>query len=270
MAQDTKTYILSYIRHNLPAEILELAFESRRYNTTIEQRIISEIVEGPILLDTNLVGGKRRDIFISPGWEMNLDLEADWNAMNNSVQSSFYKIPADAREDRNISSVLGISPALSSTMPGASSSNISSGYGNTATGMLGQMLNTRTFSQYPTLPQVTLEGTNIIRFAPRLQTGGIAVTVMLEYDSEFINLEPSAIIALSELCLCATQRYIGNKLRVKVDETEVVAGMEIGVIKEIVNECLQKGEQYNDLKRKFTGAARYDKRAISRIIHFGL
>jgi hypothetical protein len=270
MAQDTKTYIISLIVNSLPAEVLELSFESRKFNTTIEQRIISEIIEGPILLDTNLLGGKRRDIFINPAWEMNLDLESDWNATSNGVQSSFYKIPPEAREDRNIASVLGITPAMSSTMPGASSVNGSGGYGNTATGMLGQMLNTRTFGQYPTLPQVTLEGTNIIRFNPRLQTGGIAVSVMLEYDSEFLNMEASAIMALAELCLCATQRYIGNKLRVKIDESEIVAGMEVGVIKDIVNECIQKGEQYNELKKKFVGATRYDKRAISRIIHFGL
>lgn len=258
------------IHQNIPRELLELAFEPRKYNTTVEQRIVSEIIEGPILLDTNLVGGKRRDIFISPSWEMDLDLVSDWNAVSNGVQGSFYLIPPDAREDRNISSVLGVTPALSSTMPGATSVNGSSGYGNTATGMLGQMLNTRTFGQYPVLPQVTLEGTNIIRFNPRLQTGGIAVTVMLEYDSEFLNMEASAIRALSNLCLCATQKYIANKLRVPVNETEIVAGMEIGVIKDIVNDYLTKGEQYDDLLRKLMGAMRYDKRAISRIIHFGL
>lgn len=270
MAQDTKTYIISTILHSIPIEILELSFTPRKYNTTIEQRIISEVIEGPILLDTNLVGGKRRDIFIDPSWEMDLDLVSDYNAVSNGVQGSYYKIPSEAREDRNISSVLGITPALSSTMPGATSVNGSSGYGNTATGMLSQMLNTRTFGQYPTLPQVTLEGTNIIKFNPRLSVGGIAVSVMLEYDSEFLNMEPSAIRALTNLCLCATQRYIANKLRVPVNETEIVAGMEIGVIKDLVNEYREEAQKYDELLKKLLGAMRYDKRAVSRIIHFGL
>lgn len=267
--QSTMTYVLSHIVQNIPAELLQLAFKPRRFNTTIEQRIISEVIEGPILLDTNLIGGKRRDIFIRSSWLMNLKHSDSYNLMGSRMEGSFYLIPPEAREDRNISSVISVSPSIGNASSRLGS-NSSSGFGNNATGMLSEMINTRTFSQYPVMPQLTLEGTNIIRFYPELLTDGVAVSVMLEYDSEFLNMGQSAIFAMRNLCLCAVQRYIATKLRVSIDETEVVAGMEIGVIKELVIDYQQKAEQYQELLIKLKGAMHFDSRSLSRMIYHAL
>jgi hypothetical protein len=267
MPQSTMSYIISFIKSSVPREILELSFQPNKYNTTVEQRIISEIIEGPILLDTNLVGGKRRDIFINSNWEMQLDDENQYDLVGTGIQGSFYKVPPEAREGRNISSVIGIVPSVGINSPGT---GFDGSFGNNATGMLSQMLNTHSMSQTYLTPQVTLEGTNIIRFYPRQIVSAVAVSVMLEYDSEFLNMNQSGILALRRLCLCATQRYIATKLRVPIDETEVVAGLEIGVIKDIVNDYTQKAEQYDDCLRRLTGALRYDPRTISKLIYHAL
>jgi hypothetical protein len=271
MPQSTMTYVLSYIRKEIPEELLELAFKSRKFNTTIEQRIISEVIEGPVLLDTNLVGGKRREIFMRSNWLVNLKRTDAFNVTGLGVEGCFYLVPPEAREHRNISSVIGIAPFAGSAV---SDSGINFGqagsYGNTANGMLSQMLNTRTMSQYPVLPMATLEGTNIIRFYPEVPTDGVAVAVMLEYDAEFMNMNASAIKAMQKLCLCAVQQYIGRKLRISIDETEVVAGMEIGVIKEMVINYIEKGEQYDDLLIKLKGAMTYDARSLQRLIYNAL
>lgn len=270
MAQSTMTYVLSYIKQIIPSEILQLAFKPRKYNTTVEQRIISEIIEGPILLDTNLVGGKRREIVLNSTWEMiNLPYDNNSSLLGTGLEGSFYLIPAEAREYRNISSVVGITPSVSSTLPGASM-NGSGSFGNTATGMLSQMLNSRTMAQYPIMPQITLEGTNIIRFYPQQLIDQVAVSVMLEFDAEFINMNTSSIVAMRNLCLCAVQRYIATKLRVSIDETEVVAGMEIGIVKDLVVEYMQKGEQYNDLLIKLKGALTFDPQTFSRLAYYAL
>lgn len=270
MAEATMTYILSHIKQNIPPELLALAFKPRKYASTVEQRIIAEVIEGPILLDTNLVGGKRRDIFIKPNWKMTLN-SSDGDMLGTGVESSYYFIPPEARENRNISSVIGLTPFLTSSLPGAGvNSNNDASYGNTATGMLSEMLNSRTFAGYPTPPQITLEGTNIIRFYPEQLVDGLPVTVMLEYDSEFLNMNQSAIFAMQRLCLCAVQRYIATQLRVSIDETEVVAGMEIGVIKEMVVDYAQKAEQYQELLVKLKGAMHYERRSASRIIYHAL
>jgi hypothetical protein len=265
------SYVISHICENIPPQLLTAAFEPTKYNTTIEQRIISQIIEGPILLDTNLVGGKRRDIFLNSNWELDLDVAEQYNLVGTGVQGSYYLIPPEAREFRNISSVIGIVNSLVSSMPGSSINyNGTGSFGNTASGMMSQMINTRTFGQYPITPQVTLEGTNIIRMYPRQMINGAAVSVMLEFDSEFLNMNQSGIKALRELCLCATQRYIANKLRIPVDQTEVVAGMEIGVIKDIINEYLQKAENYDALLMKLKGALHFDMRTLGMLIRHAI
>ena len=271
MPQSTMTYVLSYISQNIPPEILQLAFKPRKFNTTVDQRILSEIVEGPILLDTNLIGGKRRDIYLNASWQMDLPRGDINGLMGTGLEGTFYKVPPEAREYRNISSVLGPTSYIGGALPGTGVNfSGNGGFGNTANGMLSQMMGTHTFAQYPVLPQATLEGTNIIRLFPDILTDGIAISIMLEYDSEFLNMNQSAIHAMRNLCLCATQRYIATQLRVSIDETEVVAGMEIGVVKEIVVDYQQKGEQYPELLMKLKGAMHYDSRSNSRLIYHAL
>lgn len=271
MPASTMTYVLSHIRQNIPAELLNLAFKPRKYNTSIENRIIAEIIEGPVLLDTNLVGGKRRDIIMNAGWQMNLKHADQLNIAGTGIEGSFYLVPPEARENRNISSVIGVSSYLGGSFPGSGVGlNGGVNQGNTANGMLLEMLNTRTFANNPITPQVTLEGTNIIRFYPELITDGIALSVMLEYDSEFLNMSPSGLFAMREFCLCATQRYIATQLRVSIDETEIVAGMEIGVIKTLVEECNEKAKDYQALLMKVKGAMVFDPKSLSKLIYHSL
>lgn len=271
MAQDTLTYVMSEIFQVIPRELLELAFKPTQYNTTIEQRIITEIIEGPILLDTNLIGGKRREIIINPNWKIELPPASGWDEVGAWAQGSFYKIPPEAREGRNIASVIGLTQTMGGHTPGTSlNANGRMTAGNTAQGLISAMLNTRTFADTPETPLVTLEGTNIIRFYPVNLITTRAVTVMLEYDSAFLNMNTSAIVAMMELCVVATMRYIATRLRVSVDETEVVAGMEIGVIKDYVNEYKEKGEGYKAALIKLKGAMHYDPKSFNRMIYYGL
>lgn len=271
MAQSALTYVLSNITQCIPAELLDLAFKPVQFQTTVEQRIISQIIEGPILLDTNLVGGKRREIFLRNNWIIDMEPEGGWSSLGTGVQGAYYRVPPEAREGRNISSVVGITSSITgSTLGMGYMVNGSGGFGNTALGGLSEMLNTRTLAQYPIQPTATLEGTNIICLFPQQMMSDCAVTVMLEYDAEFINIENSAIYTLSELCLCATKRYIANKLRVTIDETEVVAGMEIGIIKQLVDKYEEEGGEYHQKLLAFKSTAHYDKRSLNRLIYHAI
>lgn len=271
MAQSAMTYVLSEIIHNIPREMLELAFKPEKFQTTLEQRIISQIIEGPILLNTNLVGGKRREIYVQSNWLIDMEPEDGWSTLGTGTQGAYYRVPPEAREGRNLSSVIGITSSLSGSSYGTGyMTNGVGGFGNTITSFVSEMVNSRTLSQYPIQPRATLEGTNIICLFPRFLTTDIAVTVLLEYDSEFVNIERSQHIALIDLCLCATKRYIANELRVKVDETEIVAGMEIGIIKTLVDEYAQAGEAFREKLINFKGAAHSDRRSISRYIFHAL
>jgi hypothetical protein len=265
------SYVLSEITQTIPRELLELAFKPEKFQTTLEQRIISQIIEGPILLNTNLVGGKRREIYLSSRWLMDMEPEGGWSSLGTGTQGAYYRVPPEAREGRNLSSVIGITSSLSGSSYGTGyTSNGSGGFGNTLNSAMAEMVNSRTLAQYPIQPRATLEGTNVICLFPRFLVEDVAVTVMLEYDSEFINLERSAIMALIDLCVCATQRYIANELRVSVDETEIVAGMEIGVIKTLIDDYAQKGELFREKLIRFKGASHADKRSINRLIFHAL
>jgi len=93
---------------------------------------------------------------------------------------------------------------------------------------------------------------------------------MLEYDEEFTNMNVSGIRALANLCLCATKMYIATELRVKIDETEVVGGFEIGIIKTLVEEYAQQADLYDELLTKTRGAMLYDKKMIGRLSYHAL
>lgn len=272
MPQSAMTYVLSEITQTIPRELLELAFKPEKYQTTLEQRIISQIVEGPILLNTNLVGGKRREIYLRSQWLLDMEPEGGWSSLGTGTQGAYYKVPPEAREGRNLSSVIGITSSLSGSSYGTGyTSNGSGGFGNTLNSMISEMVNSRTLSQYPIQPLATLEGTNVICLFPRFLVDDVAVTVLLEHDSEFINLERSGIVALIDLCVCAAKRYIGNELRVSVDETEIVAGMEIGIIRTLVDEYVEEGKRFRELLIRYKGASHIsDKRSQRRIIYHGL
>lgn len=272
MPQSAMTYVLSEITQTIPRELLELAFKPQKFQTTLEQRIVSQIIEGPILLNTNLVGGKRREIYLRSEWLQDMEPEGGWSSLGTGTQGAYYRVPPEAREGRNLSSVIGITSSLSGSSYGTGyTSNGSGGFGNTLNALTSEMVNSRTLAQYPIQPRATLEGTNIICLFPRFLTTDVAVTVLLEYDSEFINLERSGIIALIDLCVCATKRYIANQLLVSVDETEVVAGMEIGVIKELINKYEEEGNLFREKLIRFKGSAHVgDKRSLQRQIFHAL
>jgi hypothetical protein len=255
---------------NIPRQLLDLAFRPRQFNTTIEQRIISEVVEGPVLLDLNLVGGKQRTIIMNSQWQMPLDHVESFGLIGVGMEATFYAIPPEAREYRNISSVLGVSAFAGGAGYGAGANMNGQDFGNTATSLLSEMLGTHTGRNNAIMPQMSLEGSNIIRFYPELITDGLAIRVMLEQDSEFLNMNTSAIFALRNFCLCATMRYVVNNLIVPVDETEVVAGMEIGVIKTLIMEYKQEVEKYNELLVKLKGAMHFDQQTIGRMMYFAL
>jgi hypothetical protein len=264
------THVLSYILSNIPAQMLDLAFKPRQFRSTVEQRIISQVIETQVLLDINLVGGKRKTIVISSNWAMPLDHVESYSIIGAGMEGSYYMIPPEARENRNISSVLGVSAFAGGAMYGAGMNLNGQNNGLNAMGLLNEMVGTHTMRNTAVMPEITLHGTNIIRFYPELLVDGLSISVMLEHDAEFTNMETSGIFALRNLCLCAVQRYIANNLIVPVDETEIVAGMEIGVIKTLVMEYKQEAEKYQELLIKLKGAMHADTQSIRRIMYHAL
>lgn len=271
MPQPAVTYALSHIFQNIPMPLLELAFKPRQHNTTVEQRIINEVIEKPVLLDTNLIGGKARTIIMEANWEMSLNHIESFGMLGGGIEGSCYLVPPEAREGRNISSVLGVSSYVGGAFNGTGVNyNGVGAFGNTAMNLASEMLGTYTMAAHATMPQITLEGTNIIKFFPELITDGLAVRVMLEYDSEFLNMNTSGIYVMRDFCMIAVKRYIVKELIVSIDETEVVAGMEIGIIKTLVQEYKDQStpEVYDAALRKLKSAMHYSPDSIGKLMYY--
>lgn len=263
----TLSYVFQEITGNIPSEVLQLAFQPRKYNTNVESRILTEVIEKYVLPSVNLVGGKRRDIILSSNWKVNVPDDPNYSSLGTTIQGTYYLIPPEARDNRNIVAVVSVSQSIAPGIPGGSINfNATGSFGNTLTSLTSQMLNSRTMAQVPFVPSVDLAGTNMIRCSPLDIVDGIGITVMLEFDSEFINMNQSAVKALAKFALCAVQRYIGNTLRVKIDESEIVSGMEIGIIKQIVEDCYEQGKRYDELLVDVKGGMHYERGQVARMI----
>lgn len=77
----------------------------------------------------------------------------------------------------------------------------------------------------------------------------------LEYDIDFTNLTPNAVIQFSEVVLAATKAYVWTKLVVKIDQGVSLSGQEIGVIRNIIDEYAGQNDRYNVIKEEFHGSA---------------
>ena len=222
-------------------------------------------------METNLVGGRRKDIFILSQWELDMPFEQSAPVIGSGIQRSYYKIPPEAREGKNIVTVIGVEADQYSGIPGSSAMRGGGmAYGVTAQSELMAMLNSHTNAQSIIYPKLSLQGNNIICIQPKQIIEGMAISVMLEYDSYFINMNVSGKKALADFALCCTKQYIATELRVKVDETQVVAGMEIGVIRDIVNEYVQASENYAELLNRLKGSMHADTTTLSKLIAFAM
>ena len=92
--------------------------------------------------------------------------------------------------------------------------------------------------------------------------------VNVEYDKNLSDIEPSLYLVLADLCLYATQAYIFNHLRVKLDKGYIHAGYELSIIRDIVESYSDAGEMYKEeLKTKFMpGAYSTEKETMVRHI----
>lgn len=269
MQQSPIDACLAYIRGEIYPEVLDIAFNPVQNQTTVEEQITEKVIRGMVLQDINLIGGRRKTIFMDEAWRENIPDANTSSSLGTGVGSSFYKIPASAREGRDITQVIGICYdqvngyggdvfPLSAGMSG----------GTTTSTALGAMLNSYTRAHDTVMPIAAKGGTNIIKFTPKMFIEGVPVAVLLSFDPDFNNMQISAIKALRNLVLCAAKRYIARFMRVKVDEFYASAGMEIGVVRTIIDEYNEDAKNYDDLLIRCKGAMMYDPSMLDREIYW--
>lgn len=255
-------HALRNVYSNIPMEVLELAFDQKNKRRSLDEAIIEEIIEGRVRPDVSSIAGQYKEIVMMPSWATVAELQTNDANMVPIVPYAMYTVPPQAREHRLISSVISMSLPYGATNSLAMmSSGMSGGMtGGINAGALGmQVMNANTFGNVPSLPTPILMAGNQIRVTPvemaMIRSFSWILKCRLEYDKDFTNLTPNAVIQLSELIVTATKAWIYNKLTVKLEMGYVHSGQEVGRVKEIIDSYAEQAERYNVIRMEFHGAA---------------
>lgn len=271
MGQSPIGACLNYVMANIPREVLNIAFDPETFHTTLDKQIASLVINNIVLPDVNLLGGKRRLVTMNDDWKMNIPDPDAYSVFGTGLGSSFYKVPPEAREHRDITQVIGIDDSMTNVYAGdIMPLNGVGTAGNNVPAMMSNMMNSYTHAQDSIMPTVVPAGTNIIKFTPQILVSGVTVAVLIAYDRDFGNMQISAIYALRNLVLAAVKRYIANTLCVKVDEFFASSGMEIGIVKTLIDRYQDEGQQYDELLITAKGAMKYDPSRLDQEIYYRL
>lgn len=228
---------LSEMRFRHSPDLLELVFVKRakHYRATagsLDEQMMSLVIRPRVLVDCNLVGGA--EIFV------NL---ANIRATRTNDYTQIYHIPKEKTNGRSIVSALNITFA---------DPNRSSNYGASATmgsSALLQMGQSVIDAQLPVptsstaYVQLIAENTVMVRDTAALP-GNIFLRCIIENDSNLSHLQLRSYRHFSKMCELAVGSYMYNTYRVRMGETELYAGMDLGVIKEVMSELADYEELY--------------------------
>ncbi len=253
-------HMLSKIHMQIPPEILELAFETKGGRKSIDEVITEKIIEDQLIPDCSAIAGQWKEIVLDPKWV--IQSSVDLTNTLTTVPYAIYEVPDYAREYRRIVSVLELSLPFgtSSSMAMVGSMSLDCQYSGVTAGSIGeQAINGVTGVQNFRLPDPLLIAYNKIKLTPMnlslLSAFALVLRCRLEYDKEFTNLTPDAVIELSELAVAATKAYIYNQMSVKIDMGVMKSGQEIGKIREIIDSYADQIDRYNVLRDEFHGSA---------------
>lgn len=246
------------IYHNIPAEVLNLAFRPEKHET-MDHCIHEKVIHDRVLFDSNLVGGRAKQIVLKSSWIEIADTPAPF-IYGSSQTYCIYRIPAADRENRMLSSVIELRYPYT-LYDGMQMANMgmNPNTGNTAGGLACQALEGQTWAHAIPLPTPLLLSGHQVKLIPatlsQMQDMDWILTCRLNYDAEFTNMNNQAILPLVELVLCAVKAYIFNELVLKIDNAYVVGGQAMGRLKEIVDSYSDQNERYLELLRSFNGAS---------------
>ena len=269
------TACLSHVFNNIPEEILEAAFEPDRYNVTLDERIITEVIRGRVLISANLLTGRHTRIPLFEEYREDTVFKGQ-KYIENIGRNEYYedmtvfRVPPEAREGKNIAHVYGAYPYITST------ATRGSGYGaaieqqgNSLTHLSNLALRSHTIEMGHIQYTPYLLGDNIVRIYPRAHyTYGLALDCLLEYDDEFTNMDTGTISNLTELVLNATKTFIYTKLIIKVDANEIIAGHSIGKFRDIIESYADEKDRWEELLMKFKASNEISPEIVSRMVRY--
>jgi hypothetical protein len=242
----------------IPKDILEVAFRPKDYGVTIDRRIQDVVVSGRVLPDCNINAGKIKRIPLSVCVDEQVLPDPGLSTSLNPSPGSLYRVPANARENRDIVGVIDITYLYD--YAGFSDSPVGFGaIGNTVRTMAAAMLSSQTGRNNNLTPTPVLLAGNMVLINPTNSfINDWTLVCRLAYDEEFTNINNAAVLPLAQLITTATKSYVWTNLVVRIDQAALSGGQEIGQFKTIVDKYESAEEQYRADLQRFRGAALFD------------
>ena len=260
------TTALRMIYATIPREILKAAFRPKDYLVTIDQRIKDVIINGRVLPDCNINAGKIKRIPLSVCMVEHVLPDPGFQSILSPTPGSLYRVPAAAREGRDIVGVVDISYLYDYTGFNDSPFGFGSN-GNTVRSMSAAVLNSHTGRNACLTPTPTLVGNNMVLINPTNSfISDWALVCRLAYDEEFTNIANASVTPLSKLITTATKAYIWVTLIIQIDQAALSGGQEIGRFKDVVESYATDAEKYDEELNKFKGSTLFDADAARYFI----
>lgn len=238
-------YALNDIRNHIPPQVLNRVFGVRNIpssfqhyqpyqdHQSVDATIRAEVIEKRVNIDCNLSGSL----------QVAIDLRGvPYEQIDHGTR--VFRIPYEKTAMRRIVSV--------------SSLNYISNYGIGshnlhATGdILSAMTDlVRSLSSMPVVSTAHCQiiGDNVVMVRDNAQhiSDQLAMMALIEHDQNMNDLNPGIYMLYSQLVVLATKAYIYNQMVITLDQGQLMAGQELGRIREVIDEYRDANEQYLEI-----------------------
>jgi len=261
---------LRQVYASIPPEILEAAFRTKDYQTSMDRRIQDVIISGHILPDVDVNCGTIKRIPLYACMVENVLPDPGYNSITNPAPGSLYRIPAHMRENRDVVGVIDLSFPYDYT--GYNDAQAGFGInGNSVAGLAAAALDSHTHRNACLTPTPKLLENNLVLINPTNSFLSDWVLVCrLGYDEDFTSLTRSAVIPLGKLLVTAVKMYIWTNLTIRIDQAVLSNGQELGQFKAVVDSYSSAAEQYAEDLIKFRGSTMYDPELMRYLVRSSL
>lgn len=260
---------LRRVQNRIPPEVLELTFQridlGLSQSATWQEKLRNIVIAGIVIPDCNLIGGLMKEI----------DLKSEWLEDTNTASltepgtCSIYRIPPSIREYRSITGVIGLNVPLSGDYmyPAFNSTWRNGAFQNIANAILTSISKVG-LTIRPT-PKVI--GPDLVQLIPAQFTHvEYRLMMMLAFDVTMQGLIRDAWDDFANLVLYATQAFIHNFMRIKIDRAAIEGGSDIQSIGQVIEEFANAGEKYDEARNFFINTTRLEERQVDEYLRMML
>lgn len=247
------TYALNEVRHRIPPQILRLLFNRSRINNVIftgmeqdipiavQGELRRQVIDSRILPMINCKGAITDEISLA-GVPFTTPLP----------HQRIYQIPKSMTNGRSITSV----SALIFGRMGSTALNPYGNYNGTGVScgnspvMSAAKSAMASFAPINTVQNadVTLIGENVVLVEGWMPLpGDLFLRVMLGHDEELSNINPRSWPVFADLVTYAAKAFIFNNYYIELGAGELVGGMQLGQVKDIVDEYRDAEQTLSDI-----------------------